>query len=443
MKISDESRRDFVKKSVLLSAGLAFTGSAASYARIIGSNDRVNVGVVGLNGRGNALTGSVLSADNTEIVGLCDVDANVLQKVIGKVGQVQNRKPKTTKDFRELIEFKNLDAVVIASPDHTHTPFAIYAMQNDLNVYVEKPLSHNIHEGNLLVRAQKKYNKVVQVGNQQRSAPTSIQAIQDIREGIIGEVHTAKAWYSNNRGSIGRGQVTVVPEWLDWDLWQGPAPRKEFKDNIVHYNWHWFWHWGTGEINNNGLHELDICRWALNVDVPQKVYSTGGRYYFEDDWEFYDTQETFFKFADEKIISWEGHSCNNKKTFDRGRGTMIYGTKGSIMLDRNAYLAWDLSGQPIKELKEENKSATTDIIGAGPLVDFHFNNFLMAIRENATLNSSVAEINYSNQMCHLGNVAQKLGKEINVDDKSGMVMDEPGIAKMISREYEPGWEPKI
>ena len=436
-------RRDFIKKSALFTAGLAFTGTAASYSRIMGANDRVNIGMVGLRSRGKELTGSFLKAENTQLVGLCDVDNTVLQSRLTEVISFQKKKPKTEKDFRKLLELKELDAVVIASPDHTHTPFAIYAMQNDKHVYVEKPMSHNLEEGELLVAAQKKYGKVVQVGNQQRSAPTSIEAVNDIRQGIIGEVHTAKAWYSNNRGSIGIGSNTAVPEWLDWDLWQGPAPRKEYQDNIVHYNWHWFWHWGTGEINNNGLHELDVCRWALGVDTPLSVQSTGGRYYFKDDWEFYDTQQTTFKYQDNKVISWEGHSCNNKQFFDRGRGSLIYGTKGSILLDRNGYYAWDLSGKPIKESKELEQSATTEIVGGGPLVDFHVDNFLKGIRKGETLHSGAEEVSHSNRMCHLGNIAQSLQVELAVDPNSGKVLKNEQANQMRGRAYEPGWEPKL
>ena len=298
-------------------------------------------------------------------------------------------------------------------------------------------------EGQLLVEAQKKYGKVVQVGNQQRSAPTSMQAVKDIKAGIIGDVHTAKAWYSNARGGIGTGKVVSVPDWLDWDLYQGPAPRTTYRDNIVHYNWHWFWRWGTGEINNNGLHELDICRWALGVDTPMTVSSTGGRYYFDDDWEFYDTQNAVFEFAGNKIISWEGHSCNNKQLFNRGRGSLIYGTEGTILLDRNGYFAYNRRGELIKEMKEEEKSATTDIVGAGSLVDYHFDNFLGAVREDKQLNSPVSDINFSNQMCHLGNMAQEAGVKLEIDEKTGKVKNSKKAMELWSREYEKGWEPKI
>ena len=419
------------------------SGSAASYNGIIGANDRLNVGVVGIRSRGRALTGTVMNAKNTRVSMLCDVDRNVLEKVRSDVAEKQRKTPQTEKDFRKMIENKDLDAVVIASPDHTHTPFAIYALQAGKHVYVEKPLSHNIEEGGLLVRAAAKYGKVVQVGNQQRSAPTSIQAMEDIRNGIIGKVHTAKAWYSNARGSIGNGKIVPVPEWLDWDLYQGPAPRTDYRDNIVHYNWHWFWLWGTGEINNNGLHELDICRWAMGVDNPKKVSSTGGRYYFDDDWEFYDTQNTIFEFEDNKIISWEGHSCNNKQLFDRGRGSLIYGTEGSILLDRNGYYAFDKSGESIKEILEKEKSATTDIVGAGSLVDYHFDNFLRGVRDGAKLNSPVSDINYSNQMCHLGNIAQELGTSIEIDSETGKIKNNTKANERVGRAYEPGWEPKI
>ena len=440
-------RRDFIKKT-----GLATTGmiagidsiSAKSYGRIIGANDTINIAVTGLNSRGNGLLNSILKLDKINTIALCDVDSQVLEKRAVTVKEKLGRTPRLEKDFRKLIEYKDVDAVFVASADHTHSPFTVYALQADKHVYCEKPCSQNPYEGELIVAAQKKYGKLVQIGNQQRSAPTSQLAMNDISNGIIGKVYEAKCWYANNRGSIGKGNVAAVPAHLDWDLWQGPAPRVDYKDNIVHYNWHWFRHWGTGEICNNGLHEMDICRWALGVENPIKVSSGGGRFYFtDDDWEFFDTQIARFEFEGGKALTWEGRSCNGRKHYDRGRGTMIYGTDGSIMLDRNDYFVYNREGTEIKHQSEKVLSQTTNIVGTGGLTDYHIHNFFEGIRKGIQLNASVSEANISNHLCHLGNIAQDLGETIDIDPSTGKVLNNQKAMKNWKREYASGWEPNL
>jgi len=440
-------RRDFIKKSSLAATGLAVgvgCSSAKSYNRIMGANDTINVAVAGLNSRGNALLGTLLRLDKVNVTALCDVDSNVLNKRSSEFKEKTGDSVSTEKDFRKLLEDKSLDAVFIGSPDHTHAPFSIYSLQAGKHVYCEKPCSQTPEEGEMLVKAQKMYGKYVQIGNQQRSGPTSQKAMEDIATGIIGDVYEAKCWYANNRGSIGNGKAAAVPAHLDWDLWQGPAPRTAYMDNVVHYNWHWFKHWGTGEICNNGLHEMDICRWALGVDLPNKVYSQGGRYHFQnDDWEFFDTQIARFEYGGGKSLTWEGRSCNNHKQYERGRGTIIYGTEGSILLDRNAYITFDISGKEIKNLKEAELSQTTDLVGSGGLTDLHIDNFLSAIRTDTALHSPVAEANISNHLCHLGNMAQFAGKPLDIDPSTGKVLNDAASMQSWSRDYENGWAPKL
>lgn len=441
------TRRDFIKKTTLVTAGLV-TGigstSAKSYRRILGANDTVKVAIVGLNSRGSTLLNTLLALDKVEVVALCDVDEKVLEKRGAEAKEKQGKTPKLIKDFRKLIKKKSIDAVFIATADHTHAPFSIYALEAGKHVYCEKPCSQNPYEGELLVKAQAKYGKYVQIGTQQRSAPTSQMAMKDIAAGLIGEVYEGKCWYANNRGTIGVGKDATPPAHLDWDLWQGPAPRRPFKNNYVHYNWHWFKHWGTGEICNNGLHEMDICRWALGVKMPNKVTSQGGRFHFvDDDWEFYDTQIARFEFAGGKSLTWEGRSCNGRAQYDRGRGTILYGTEGSILLDRNDYFAYDRTGKEIKHEAETGVSQTTNLAGEGILTDFHIQNFLEAIRTDIALNSPVADANYSNHLCHLGNIAQELASSLKVDMNTGKVLDNAAAMKNWKREYEKGWAPEL
>ncbi len=439
------SRRSFLKKSAVLAAGIPLVSSmACASSRIIGANDTINVAVTGLNSRGGGLLKTIMGLDKVNVVALCDVDSKVLEKRGAQVKEKTGKTPKLEKDFRKLMEDKDIDAVFIATADHTHAPFSIMALQAGKHVYCEKPVSQNPHEGFLLVEAQKKYGKLVQIGNQQRSAPTSKQAMMDIAEGIIGDVYEGKAWYANDRKSIGNGKAVQVPDHIDWDLWQGPAPRVPFKDNYVHYNWHWFRHWGTGEIVNNGMHEMDICRWALGAVMPTTVTSQGGRFHFqEDDWEFFDTQIARFEFEGGKSLTWEGRSCNGHKQYNRGRGVILYGSEGSILLDRNDYFVYDRGGKEIKHLSEKSKSQTTNIVGTGGLTDYHIDNFLQAIRTNIPLNAPVVDAHTSSHLCHLGNMAQDAQQILKVDPKTGKVTNNDTVMKTWKREYANGWEPKL
>ena len=320
---------------------------------------------------------------------------------------------------------------------------AILAMQAGKHVYLEKPCSHNPYENDSLVTAQKKYGKEVQMGNQQRFAQTSIMAIKDINDGVIGAVYKGEAYYSNNRGSIGKGKTIPVPKILDWELWQGPAPREAYRDNIHPYNWHWFRNWGTGEIHNNGTHEIDICRWALGVDLPESVTSFGGKYTFQDDWEFVDNQQVTFQYPDDKFITWTGHSRGLIQPTQPGRGTTIYGSKGTVQLDRNFYKLFDLQGNLIKSEFENAISATTDTTGQGQLDVNHISNFFDAIRYDKSLHAEIKDASISTLLCHLGNMAQDAGETLRIDQNTGKVLNHKKAMNAWKREYAPDWEPSL
>lgn len=441
----NKTRRSFIKKGVLAGAGLAIYPTAKSYGNIMGSNDRISLAVAGLNGRGQGHVSAAQSLKSkAKIIALCDVDQRVFKNVQQGFQEYLGSDVKTYDDIRQLLENKDIDALTIATPDHWHAPMAILAMQAGKHVYLEKPCCHNPMEGEWLMEVQKNTGLKLQIGTQQRSGPSSIQTVKEIADGAIGKPYYAKAWYANNRDTIGKGKPAQVPDWLNWDLWQGPAPRLAYKDNIVHYNWHWFWHWGTGEINNNGLHELDICRWALGVELPNHVSSSGGRYSFQDDWEFYDTQVTSFQFDQHKMINWEGRSCNGQPLYNRSRGAIIYGDNGSILVDRDGYELYDKSGNLVREQKEDdgNASQAQDLVGIGALDNYHMNNFIMAIQQDEPLRAPVEEAVKSNLLCHLGNMSQKLNRALTVDSATGKPLDAEAM-NMWSREYEQGWKPAI
>jgi len=440
------TRRDFVKKAALGTAGITIGGmglSAASYSRIIGANDRIVFGSAGLNSRGGANVNAVFSCTGTAVSHICDVDSRAVAKGLAQVEKLSGSKAKGIEDFRKMLEVKSIDAVTIATPDHWHAPMAIMAAQAGKHVYVEKHSSHNLWENEVLLEVHKKTGMVIQMGNQQRSAPTSIEGVERIRRGDIGKPYFAKAFYANTRGPIGNGKTVPSPDWLNWDLWQGPAPRTDYRDNIVHYNWHWFWRWGTGELLNNATHEVDVCRWALGVDYPDKVSAMGGRLHYEgDDWEFYDTQVVNYQYSDDKLLTWEGKSCNGLFPYNKSRGALIQGTEGSLMLTRNGYDLYDKGGKLVEQKKETGESATTDIKGAGSLDVYHMYNFLEAIRKGEELHAPINEGAISVNLCHLGNISQKTGRMLKLDAASGKILNDDEAAAMCKREYEPGGEPK-
>ena len=371
----ESTRRKFIKQTAMGALGTIIVPQVSFGQNIFAANETVNVAVIGVGGRAKSLTQAIHKYKFAKIIYTCDVDDEIieehnsfLQKNIGYV-------PKVEKDFRKILDDKDVDAVFIVTPEHWHAPMSIMAMQAGKHLYVEKPCSHNPHENELLVAAQKKYKKVVQMGNQQRSSESSALAVKEIAEGIIGNVYKGEAYYSNNRGSIGKGKIVDVPKTLDWNLWQGPAPREAFRDNVHPYNWHWFKAWGTGEIHNNGTHEIDICRWALGVDLPNKVTSFGGKYTFQDDWQFPDNQEVTYQYDEGKLITWTGHSRGNIQPSQPGRGATIYGSKGVITLSRNDYKFFGLDGKLIKTVDEKVKSETVDTVGGGGLDVNHITNF--------------------------------------------------------------------
>jgi predicted dehydrogenase len=437
------SRRKFLDTLAMGTAAVAINSTAKSYGQILGSNERVNFAIIGLNGRASAHLSSLkANQKNAKITHVCDVESVILQKFSSKVEKSLGYSPASEKDFRTILSSKDVDAITIATPDHWHAPMAILGLQAGKHVYVEKPCSHNPAEGALLVEAQRKYGKCVQMGTQRRSSPLYIDIINQIHNGLVGRAYYARAWYSNTRKSIGTGKVVPVPATLDWDLWQGPAPRQPYKDNIQPYNWHWFKTWGTGEALNNGTHEVDVCRWALGVDLPKRITATGGRYQFKDDWQFYDTLVTSFDYGD-KLVSWESKSCNGTKMYGRDRGVVIVGTTGSIVLDEGGYEIYDLNGAKTNEHMVGKASASADLTGADSMTDSHFANFIAAIQTGEKLNQPIESGNISVTMLQLSNIAWEVERELKLDSNTAHILDDKEAMKSWNREYEKGWTPHL
>ena len=424
-------RRRFLGQGTALVAGLA-AGPAFLRAADAASKKLV-VGVMGL-GRGLAHIKACLSLPDIEVAYVCDVDDRRIRQALAAIDKRAKdksaRMPQGVKDFRRILDDKDVDVLTIAAPNHWHAPATILACQAGKHVYVEKPGSHNPREGELMVAAARKYNRVVQMGNQRRSWPAVIEAIEKLRAGAIGPVRSARTWYNNHRGSIGRGKLVPVPPELDYSLWQGPAPERPYKDNLVHYNWHW--HWGGGELANNGIHALDLARWGLGVDCPRRVTCGGGRYHFDDDQETPDTALATFDFGD-KVAFWDCSSCHPRAAENLAFVT-FYGDHGSLALSGGGlYRIFDPKGKEIDR-------------GSSPAGDVsHFANFFDCIRSGGSKrpNSDIEEGQKSTLLCHLGNIAYRTGRTLTLDPKTRTIVGDKEAMALWSREYRPGWEPKV
>lgn len=449
----DTTRRDFLKKATVGAtavAGVALSGaatamSAKNYSRIIGANDRIYLAIQGLGRRyGGYIAPIALKKNNVELLYLCDVMKSQREKAAQNFSKSIKNKPVLENDIRKILDDKKVNAVFMATPDHWHTPGACMAMQAGKHVYLEKPCSHNPREGELVVAFQQKYNKVVQMGNQQRSAFESQEIIKEIHNGVIGNAYKAVAFYTNGRGEVPVPTKAAPPEGLDWELFQGPAPRKEYMHDTWDYNWHWYgWDYGTAEMGNNATHELDIARWALDVKYPEHVDVTSGKHhYVNDGWEMYDTMEATFRFPNHKIIQWDGKSRNQYDTYGGGRGTIIYGSEGSVFVNRGGYRLYSLDGKLIKDSKSTGSEAGVALGGGGDMTTLHATNFFNAIRGKAKLTSPIEQGVVSQLLTHYANISSRIAKSFDVDENTGRIFDREAM-KLWAREYEPGWEPKI
>lgn len=428
------SRRDFLRRSAFLAGSL----SAATVMPFFGAeapSNRLRIGAMGTSrnqiggdGRGTTLAKELAGLPGVEIAYICDVDERNIGKAIESVMKNQDQKPQGVTDFRRILDDKSVDALVIATPDHWHAPAAIAACAAGKHVYVEKPCSHNAQEAMWLVEAARKHNRVVQHGTQRRSWPAIREAIGKLHDGVIGRVLAGRCWYFNDRPSIGLGKKVTVPNWLDWNQWQGPAPRNTYQDNFVHYNWHWFWHWGTSEVGNNGVHTIDVVRWGLEVDAPKRITSGGGRYRYDDDQQTPDTNVVTFDCGD-CTLTWEGRSWGRRAPWSPENEIAFYGEKGTLAIHGGRYQIFDPSGKEID--KGQGRAGNLD----------HLNNFVESIRDHAEPNANITEGAKSTMFCHLANIAYRTARTIDYDGKNQQIVDDSEARKLWGRDYEPGWKP--
>ncbi len=421
-------RRHFLGAAV--AAGVALEAGQAQAAPGPGANEKIIVAVMGTGGRGTGLATAFQRQPGVEVAYVCDVDQGRAGRAADAVNKVSGRSPRAVTDFRRMLDDRAVNVVAIATCNHWHAPGAILACAAGKHVYVEKPCSHNPREGELMVQAARKHRKQIQMGVQRRSWPTIVEGIEQVRKGAIGRAYLAQSWYQNNRPSIGRGKEAPVPKGLDYDLWQGPAPRRPFRSNYLHYNWHWFWNWGNGELGNNGVHMLDLCRWGLGVDYPVHVTSAGGHYRYRDDQETPDTHVVAFDFGGDKTATWEGLSCNRLPAGGTA-DVLFHGENGSLAIRGGGYVIYDPAGKEIRR------------VGGSGGDEVHLRNFLDAVRGGGRLNAEIEEGHKSTLLCHLGNIAHRTGRALRCDAKNGHILRDKEAMGLWTREYAKGWEPRV
>ena len=424
--MNNVNRRTFLGATT--AAGLGALGNTSASA---GESDRLRVGVMGVGGRGTSLMQTFQRQARVDVTYVCDVDqarANAAAATMQKL--TEQPAPRAVTDYRRILDDRNVDILVVATCNHWHAPAAILGMAAGKHIYVEKPCSHNPREGELMVMAAQKHNKKVQMGNQRRTYAKVIEAMGLVRSGeAIGRAYFAEAWYMNNRPTIGRAKAGDPPQGLDWELWQGPAARRPYHSNYLHYNWHWFWHWGNGELGNNGIHTLDLCRWGLGVDFPVRVTSSGGRYRFEDDQETPDTHVVNYEFDGRKQIMWEGLSCSRQP--NRPYLALFHGERGTLALSDRNYVISDPAGKEVRTEPVQGNDAG------------HVANLIAAIRDGTPLSSGIVEAHKSTLLCHLGNIAHRTGRAIRCNPRDGHIVDDKPAMEMWSREYAKGFEPQV
>ena len=443
------NRRDFIKTGsgafAIAAAGCAIGDAAPS--------NRVRLALIGCRkgGRGAAVVQNAMNVPGVEIAYVCDVDARAMDYAAEAVEKKSGFKPKKEKDLRRILEDKSIDGIISETPDHWHAWSAVMAMRAGKAVYVEKPCAFCPQECHTILDTWRKTGMVFQMGSQRRSSVPFRTTTAEVRSGaLIGEPIWGKTWYMTHRKPIGNGKKVAVPEWLDWDLWQGPAPRKTYQDNVVHYNWHWFLDWGTGECGNNAVHFVDVARWCLGVEWPSRVSSAGGKLWIPkgDDWVWPDIQNASWEFSDRKFITWEGTCCVNEKPFmNVSTGAMIYGTKGAAFFGPGGGIeVFDEKGKTIRKLDNAGKTVLTntdDRSGGGwsDTTGEHLANFVDCIRaktpEKAHANADIGV--KSTFLALTANVAQTIGRPIDIDPATGKLLTKEG-AEVWSREYEKGWE---
>jgi predicted dehydrogenase len=431
--MNTSNRRTFIQQTTAAVAATTAFG-LPSRSRAAGANERIVIGVIGPGGMGSNLLESFVSQENVEIAYICDPDANRMGQATQSIEKKTGKAPKQEKDMRRVFEDKDVDAVIIATPDHWHAPATILACEAGKHVYVEKPCSHNLREGRLMIEAARRHKRVVQTGTQCRSTEHVMRAMELLHNGAIGDVLVAKAWNSQLRGSIGKAKPSDPPAQLDFDLWVGPAPMVPYQSNLLPSIWRWWYAFGTGDMGNDGVHDIDIARWGLGVKThPTKITAMGGKYFFDDDQQFPDTQYVAFEYASAgvggkpKQLIFEQRIWSPYVQEGHENGNAFYGTKGMLVLGKGK--GWELFG-PRNEPREK--------MSGRPDGGAHHRNFLECIKSSKHPNADIEIGHLSASLCHLGNIATRIGRVLRFEPESERIVNDEEASALVRRQYRQG-----
>lgn len=431
------NRRAFFSKTGTTAAFL----TAAQYSRVLGANDRLRAAVIGVRGRGRSHIRALAQNPGMQVAAVVDIDQAVAETAAGYAQQLQESKPQEYRDLRDMLANQDIDVVTVATTNHWHALATIWATQAGKDVYCEKPASHNIWEGRKMVEAARKHKRIVQVGQQSRSTPFKIEAIQKLREGVIGELYMAKGLCFKRRKSIGQAAVSAVPPGVDYDIWLGPAQPYEFKQNRFHYNWHWHWAFGNGDIGNQGVHEMDLARWGLGLDhLPEHAYSVGGHYVYDDDQETPNTQHASFDYGRHMlqfevrglITGGEGRLLEDSGNGPHTIGVLFFGSDGVLTVSNRGYQTYlGEKREPGPSMKDAGEDGT----------QLHFENFRKAVlsRRVSDLNCDILEGHLSAALCHLANISYRTGDKLLFDPEQERFVGDFGADTLLKRNYRAPW----
>ncbi len=423
------SRRHFIQRTAILAGAATFT--AAPSLNAAGAANRVRLAIIGPGGMGMNHLRALAANTAVEITCVCDPDQKRRDAAAEQAGKIAGKAPKAVKDMRRVFEDKDVDAVVIATPDHWHAPASILALDAGKHVYVEKPCSHNVREGRLLVEAARRAKRVVQIGTQSRSADPVRRAMELLHNGAIGDVLVAKAWNSQLRGNIGHVRPSDPPPDLDFDLWVGPAPMTPYQSNLLHSSWRWFTAFGCGDAGNDGVHDLDLARWGLGVEThPNTMSGLGGKYFFDDDQQFPDTQYVTFEYevgGKKKQLIYEHRIWSPYVQEGHENGNAFYGTKGLMVLGKHN--GWQLYG-PRNTLIEEMRGSVN--------LEAHHRDFLDCIRDGKTPRADAQAGHLSAALAHFANLTTRLGTTLKFDPVKEQFIGNEDASQLLRRTYRDG-----
>ena len=443
-----QSRRQFIQKTLAAAATVTIAGTKST-GRVLGANDVIRVGVAGVNGRGGEHVNSYLGISDVQITYIIDVDSRAIRNRPQQIRTASGNAPQTVEDVRRALDDRNLDVISIATPNHWHSLMTIWAAQAGKHVYVEKPMSHNVHEGRIAVEIARRHNVIVQHGTQSRSDPHWAHATALARSGQVGKVKVARALCykarNNPTGRVPSVRPIPVPAELNFNIWCGPAPLRDYHENLVPYRWHWFWDFGNGDIGNQGVHEMDKARWGIpNATLPRSVISLGGRYdTVEDHGETPNTQITLFDFGETQLIfEVRGLLTNrpNNRNAESYRGQMVgnifHCEEGDIVGNSQFFPRGSTTAQPLPRLNRElPQRPLADLIDRERRVDANFRNFIAAVRNRrrSDLNADILEGHYSSALCHLANISYRLGENVAFNPRTRVFADNRDATDALER----------